>query len=864
MDFRNLLQSLDQLNEATEKTKTGVTHTSEPGGYGRKFDVGADASDEPKKKRGGQEKDEGPKAGKDAPKGDIFGRTSGKAPAGKKGTVHSKMKAGDKAEKDAEKAEKKEEKKKSTLKDWFDQLDKKVMNETGITVKPMQGASQIIGADGKPMGTADMATANVIKAASEKGTLKLDSEEQMEEGDVGKPNNATTGFDALVRKLTPKYGVEAAKRIAGSQLKKIKEAERPENFAQASPLSGTARSNVALESKKSKPDDKADKKKCPPMSHVKKMCKDGMSVAEICKMHPDCDQKELKQMIADCKKTLDEASMPMKKVDGKSVPAFAADGKGKNDLKKKKVKEGMEHHLKAAYHEGKSHGLSKMPYNCRHDNMEEARQYHEGYKCGLDECYAQTPIRGLVGEMGNEVENMASYGARTPAMEDDMYEMDKTSYMKQQAAKTSGDTFKAFGQTFNDSDVLDEFAFESLDNQLNALLENDNKVSEGMTVSISKGQQGAPDSVSVSAQDGEADQLLSIIKTAGLGLFGGEDKGGYGAPQGGNSPGGISVVDDHDGMMALMRKLSGGEEPSDGDYESEEGHGEECEACGSSPCGCDEQIDEVESEDQMAYEVAEANAPDSGADNTNADVAANAATNSALATADAGQDEEEGQVYSSTVSEESEAEKDDHAERAAKKVTKDIEYDEYHTGKDDDGAEKAGEKVKKDIEYDDKKDNKMSESSFFNLYKKLALLSEESTSEKDDKAERAAKKVAKDIEYDEGHKGKDDNKAERAGSKVKKDIEYDDKKDKKEKKLDEWANEAGPGKTVSDTTFETDIDFMMNIISGGLNKRKSTGQSTIPILANQVNRTVSQGTTDISESKMLNESVSDWKKLAGI
>ena len=830
MDFRNLLQSLDQLNEATEKTKTGVTHTSEPGGYGRKFDVGADASDEPKKKRGGQEKDEGPKAGKDAPKGDLFGRTTGKAPAGKKGTVHSKMKAGDKAEKAAEK----EEKKKSTLKDWFDQLDKKVMNETGITVKPMQGASQIIGADGKPMGTADMATANVIKAASEKGTLKLDGEEQMEEGEI-------TGFDALVRKLTPKYGVEAAKRIAGSQLKKIKEAERPENFAQASPLSGTARSNVALESKKSKPDDKADKKKCPPMSHVKKMCKDGMSVAEICKMHPDCDQKELKQMVADCKKTLDEDSMPMKKVDGKSVPAFAADGKGKNDLKKKKVKEGMEHHLKAAYHEGKSHGLSKMPYNCRHDNMEEAKQYHEGYKCGLDECYGQMPIQGYVREMNNEVENMASYGARTPAMEDDMYEMDKTSYMKQQAAKTSGDTFKAFGQTFNDSDVLDEFAFESLDNQLNALLENDNKVSEGMTVSISKGQQGAPDSVSVSAQDGEADQLLSIIKTAGLGLFGGEDKGGYGAPQGGNSPGGISVVDDHDGMMNLMRKLSGGDEVSDGDYESEEGHGgyehgheETCESCGGMmeaghACGeGQEMVDEVESEDQMAYEVAEDNPPDSGADNTNADVAANAATNSALATADAGQDEEEGKVYSSPVSEESEAEKDDHAERAAKKVTKNIEYDEYHTGKDDDGAEEAGEKVKKDIEYDDKKDNKMSESSFFNLYKKLALLSEESTAEKDDKAERAGKK------------------------------------DKKEKKLDEWANDAGPGKTVSDTTFETDINFMMNIISGGLNKRKSTGQSTIPVLANQVNRTVSQGTTDISESKMLNESVSDWKKLAGI
>ena len=48
------------------------------------------------------------------------------------------------------------------------------------------------------------------------------------------------------------------------------------------------------------------KKKCPPMSHIKKMCQDGKTVAEICKMHPDCDRTELKQMVADCKKKMDE------------------------------------------------------------------------------------------------------------------------------------------------------------------------------------------------------------------------------------------------------------------------------------------------------------------------------------------------------------------------------------------------------------------------------------------------------------------------------------------------------------------------------------------------------------------------------
>ena len=52
---------------------------------------------------------------------------------------------------------------------------------------------------------------------------------------------------------------------------------------------------------------------------------------------------------------------------------------------------------------------------------------------------------------------------------------------------------------------------------------------------------------------------------------------------------------------------------------------------------------------------------------------------------------------------ESTAEKDDKAEKAAKKVAKDIEYDEGHKGKDDDKAERAGKKVKKDMEYDMKK-----------------------------------------------------------------------------------------------------------------------------------------------------------------
>jgi hypothetical protein len=499
--------------------------------------------------------------------------------------------------------------------------------------------------------------------------------------------------------------------------------------------------------------------------------------------------------------------------------------------------------------------------------MEESRHYHEGFKEGLDECYGQVPqvpIQGYVGEANPPatVPGMANQAMREPAMEDDMYEVDKTTYMKQQAMKTPGDTFKAFGQTFKDKEVVESpFAFEALEQQLNALLESKEDVAEGMTVSISKGQQGAPDSVSVSAQDGEADQLLSLIKSAGLGLFGGDDAGGYGAPQGGQPQhGGLDVVGDHDGMMALIKKVTGGE-AGNGDYADEEGHADEhghegaCESCGGmmeAGHSCDEgqqMVDEVESEDQMTYQMAEDNPPDSGADNTDAAIADTAQANQAAAEYNPRNDVDEG------------AGGPEASEEPVEKLTPDPKYDHEPPAQESDPTpDDQGDDPIPDDDPEGEQKERMSESMFVNLYKKLTLISEESTSEKDDKAEKAAKKVAKDIEYDEDHKGKDDDKAEEAGKKVKKDIEYDDKKDKK--KIDEWANDAG--KNGTDTSFETDIDFMMNVISGGLNKRKSTGQTTIPIIAGQ-NRTTSRNTTDINESvEYSNDAVAQWKKLAGL
>ena len=488
-----------------------------------------------------------------------------------------------------------------------------------------------------------------------------------------------------------------------------------------------------------------DEKKLPTMAHVKKMCKDGLTVAQILKMHPKCDATALKKMISDCKK--------------------------------KMVKEGRDQHLHAAYHEGKSHGLSKMPYSCRHDDMEEARMYHEGYKCGLDECYGQQPIVGYVGEETDSdiVDTMASYGAHgmeegvlgtlgggalgtmlggplggvigaglgqsytqggSDLIEDDLDEVSRGEYMKQKARTTPGDTFKAFGQTFRDSDVLDEHAFESLDKQLNALL------NEGVSVSISQGQQGAPNSVNVNATDAEADKLLAFVKQAGLGIFGGDAGSSESSmpadkvmDNSRDDDAEITVVDDHDDMLSLIRKMTGqGPAKSSDDYEDEESHSDHegtCSTCHSDPCDCEEQIDEVQSEDQMTYQVAEDAAEE------------NAANIQAGAEAEAAADK----------SEEAETAADEHTE-----AEEDMAIGVSHGGN---GKTYGGE----------------------------------------------------------------------------------------EEELEEsYANAA-------DDDFEADIDFMTKVISGGLNKQKSTGQTTIPVISGQTDR-MGYSTT--------NESLGDWKKLAGL
>ena len=677
MNLKDMLAKMSQLSEATEKTKTGVKHTAEPGGYGRKDD----------------EDDEGKKVKSDAPK---KGRGRPKKDADETGEVkkYDFSAFGVKHGKDVKlPAYDKKKTTKHSLKDWIETIDQNMIAEGGYTTAPMPGAVAVKDASGKVIATAKNPQA---AQAFEKGDITIGSGEQMAEGgdeysakraaagkDIGKPGK---NFAKIVKSSG---GGDKGKRIAGAILAKLrglKEGDMPSHDGDMGAGLGAGRNQGTFESKK-----------------------------------PDKNKNK--------------------------IPDYAEDGKGKHDLKKKKVKEGMAQNLQAARLSGKSHGL-KGHAHCgkNYEDMEEARMYHEGYKEGLDECYGMGSV--LETEMPATVPGMAS--AAEPAMDEG------NAFTAALNRTPSGGKFSVGGRTFTDHSSIEETGsmFESWDNELNNLLNEYTEIQEGMTVSISKGNQNQPDSVTVSAQDSEADQLLAVIKQAGLGLFGGDDNGQVGqsspmslqpADGGDESAAEIGVVDDHDGMMDLIRKVTGasgqpnvvaigGEEGGEdnGDYEDEEGHSEHdheetddtpCESCGGvhegdcSPEGDKEMVDEVESEDQQEFEVSEDNAPDSGAAETTADENAEASEDQALATVDAAQDEEP---------------------------------------------------------------------------------------------------------------------------------------------VNEWANDAGENsKDFDDESFKTDIDFMTNIISGGLNKKKSTGQSTIPVVASQASRLGNpmQESTDL---------LHDWRSLAGI
>jgi len=322
--------------------------------------------------------------------------------------------------------------------------------------------------------------------------------------------------------------------------------------------------------------------------------------------------------------------------------------------------------------------------------------------------------------------------------------------------------------------------------------------------------------------------------------------------------------------------------------------------------------------------------PDDGSHNSSNDEKGNAAANAALASNDA-------DTPQLVKEKESDAEEDDHAERAGKEVAHDAHYDgRKHSGRD-------GEDVTKDLEYDDYKDKhhmeedqgtddeedeslgmrtgkesdhkqsdkarrddsygkwgkRDSEHREKSLEETLAQLDEIALDEGSEASEEPTKPLSQHDDDNMTTEGAEDAPADsndgsiepvtetqtddqrefavaeseeddleegkipaglkayqdkKKGKKDDSDKEVDEacgdmKEEKKEEKLDEWANDAG--KDGTETSFEQDIDFMTKVISGGLNKQKSTGQTTIPVIAGQNDRTGYNGADLVKEGSVM-------------
>ena len=601
----DVTEYLDDLDESIHKGTYGTSYGKEDvrDQYGHKIGkVNKDAEakqDEPKKGRGRPKKGAGV-SGEDktydsSALSAAFGSKKPSKEVGKRSVKHS-------------------------LKDWIEDVaqSKTELHEAEeVTIKPMPGASQIM-ANGKPIGTADAQTANVIKQASEKGTLNLTGDE-LGENDIGKHNNATTGFDALVRKLTPKYGAEAAKRIAGAQLKKIKEQSMEEDTVEESGL------QAYLGNKKYGKDG---------MNALRKAGQDHASEKKMQNIRAKFSSKEDMAEAKDLPGKQDklDVAKPKGKLDAKDFAALRAKKKVK-ESRIMKIVEGINFKELMATADSE---IQEMLIELQND-VELFKD--TGHTSDLLDSFLKVHLHHNKNKITDEssIEDYTTHGMDSKPARFNIVDPNPTATsfkvdpIQATTDRMIGGTEKAGSflkdlvapkKTFESNNMKD-IQLENWENQLNTLL------NEGITVSSSTGQQGSPDSVSVNATDSDAQHLLQVLRQAGVGVFGGDtEHSQYGAPMNSGTDGhGINpessptVVGDGDDMMELIKKMTGIQnsgnnklqgtlEPADEeghDYEDEEGHEhgeEECDACGSVDCQCDE----VDEGNEFSGELAKAKA----------------------------------------------------------------------------------------------------------------------------------------------------------------------------------------------------------------------------------------------------------------
>lgn len=547
MDFRSLLQSMTTLSEAegtVHKGTYGTSHGKEDvrDQYGHrvgKVDKEAGAKkDAPKKGRGR------PKKGAD---------DSGEVKTYDTKTLGSVFGGGEKPKKEVGKVSKKH-----SLKEYIEEAEQAIQegmaSQAPVTIKPAsQTNTQVIQQGDKTLGTVNNPQlAAQIKQSIGKGEMSLNpNEEGMAEGkDEGKPGK---NFAKIAKSAGKAYGSkEAGERVAGAVRAKLAKQGK-------------------LEEKKDLPG-KQDK----------------LDVAEP---KGKLDAKDFAALRS--KKKVDES------ISLAESPATLQHiiNRFKNEVKRFINGDELDHDLYEALFDyymdigeipyGTAKGRTGDPYEWITQRFDQDVHNHIVDENTIRD-FTQHALKEPTSSFTEPGSPMAvPKGTPTklnrPVQDPTPWKVDPINAATDRAINFISGLRKP--KTFEGTDMKD-IQLESWEKQLNNLL------SEGITVSSSQGQQGSPDSVSITATDSDAQTLMGVLRNAGIGGFGAEEPApeiGYGVAQGGEEePTGTGtepqaapeVVGDGDDMLALIKKLTGmggeaevvavGGDEEGQDYEDEE------------------------------------------------------------------------------------------------------------------------------------------------------------------------------------------------------------------------------------------------------------------------------------------------------
>lgn len=649
MDFKSLLQSMDNISE--------TVHKAGPGGYGNRHGsetqtdqygkpIGkvslaslAPKDDKPKK-RGRPEDPDKPKTGKDDPKnqkvGDLFGRTTGDVPKGKKGSQHTPMKDADKAEKKAEK---------KSLKDWIEASEQNQLNEADqITIAPAQQNTQVIKQGDQVLGqVSNPQLAAQIKQALGQGQLslgagrvaedlaeKFDKPVKTDPSEKGKykgksKSELLKAYNHLKKTGPHEKGSKQFENMkelafairAKSDWGKVQEEQveeggyNPDRDAQQE-WNRYAQGDRDFQNQERNAGEEDDAPRYPRTSDRMRQAQyrhNGFtrprseSVEEAKDLPGNQDDLDIAPPKGELTKADFEALRNRKKVkESISFNEMMDDTHSDMQDMLQELQQDIDHFNATGHCSDKLEAFLKVHgHNKRKitDEGEFTQHYMDANK--------PSPVR-------QNAEIAKAPQQHTPWSVDPI----------NAATDRAGNFLKNLGQpkkTFESTNMKD-IQLESWEKELNSLL----NLNEGITVSSSTGQQGSPDSVSVNATDGDAQQLLQVLRSAGVGVFGGEQEhSDYGAPMNSQEPTGAgsepemspAVVGDGDDMMTLIKKMSGIQDSGEpegtasSDYESEEGSDDNQVQHGSDRHDNEENKDEID--EFLDLSVAAGNATGGGA-----------------------------------------------------------------------------------------------------------------------------------------------------------------------------------------------------------------------------------------------------------